>query len=73
MKTNGDKFLQYMFGWYAGAGHKSIDPKRAEHADINFADIYMEGWRDGKAAGRAASEAASKRFDYKPSIIRTME
>ena len=67
----GDKYLQYIFGWHAGAGRKGIDPKRAEHADLAFAAIYMEGWHAGQAASRAAAKAASERFGYHPSIIRT--
>ncbi len=70
--TANDKFLQYTFGWHHGAGRQGMDPKRAEHKDKAFAEIYLEGFEDGRIASRKASDYASRRFAYKPKIIRAL-
>ena len=72
MKTPGDNYPQYMFGWHHGAGRKGMDPKRAEHEDKEFATLYVEGYKDGQEAGRDTALRASERFNYKPSIIRAL-
>lgn len=72
MKSPGDNYLQYMFGWHHGAGRKGMDPNRERHEDKEFAALYVEGYRDGQNASREAAATASVRFGYKPSIIRAI-
>ena len=67
-----DLYLNYMFGFHAGAGVKTIDPKRANHAEATMRKAYNDGWLDGRKAGRKASKMASKRYRYTPSVLRTM-
>lgn len=70
MITPRDRFMNYMFGFYAGAGCKTIDKKRSEHTDESMRDAYGDGWRDGKNASRRAAEFAESFYGYKPSVIR---
>lgn len=70
--SNADNFLQFMFGWHHGAGRKGIDETRSKHKDQEFAALYLEGYQKGQEDSRKAALEASKRFDYKPSIIRAI-
>lgn len=54
--------FRYMRGWAAGAGIKSI-----EADDDN--DDFNRGWRDGRAAHRAATEAERVRLGAPPLLI----
>ena len=65
--------MQYMFAFFAAAGCKTIDPKRAEHADEEMRAAYSEGYKVGKAFQKLAQRQASLKYGYEPSIIRCAE
>ncbi len=59
------RVYQYMFGWYAGAGHRGYEAGRG--AD------YERGWNAGRSAGRAAADAECARLGVTLLIVHTAE
>jgi hypothetical protein len=49
-----------------------MNPKRAEHADKNFAADYVAGYNEGYKARLEMGRKAAERFGYTPSPIRLM-
>ena len=63
-KRPGARYHGYMKGWHDGAGVKAIRPELANDAD------YLEGYRDGRLAGREAARVAGERLGYKPLVLK---
>lgn len=63
--------MAYTKGWQSAAARQFMDLKFTEYKtrpDLNRA--YEEGCSDGRKASKAASEAATRIYDYKPTILR---
>lgn len=65
-----DLYYNHMFGFFAGAGCKTIDKNRAEHADESMRKAYADGWKAGKEAIKREHEVVQKLYGYTASIIR---
>ena len=62
-----------MFGFFAAAGCKAIDPKRSEHPIQDMRWAYSEGFEVGKAFQTLARKQASAKYGYTESILRLAE
>lgn len=71
--TPADRYHQYMWGWHSGAGVKTIDKARAEHADAEMRALYNEGWGYGRKVSANVAINVGLRFGYHPSVIRVAE
>lgn len=68
-------YMSYTTGWRDGASTQFIDEK-FEHngttattrSDLKAA--YIDGFTDGQKARKAAGQAATRIFGYKPTILR---
>jgi hypothetical protein len=64
-----NEYTYYMRGWSDGAGRKPIQQDHSEHATLGA--IYNEAYAAGQRAGREVAVSMSRRFNYKPAVIRT--
>lgn len=62
------KWMTYVRGWTHGAKVGPMDAETMAH--IEAAPIYEQGYRDGRAARNAASNAAAAEFGYEIEILR---
>jgi len=67
--TPRDNYLQYCAGWRDGAAIRAMDPKRCQHTDKGYADLYNRGYTDGQKARREASQIAALEFGYTETTI----
>lgn len=65
-----ERYMSYMFGWYDGAGRKSMRRQYDGHPREDLVSEYHRGYTEGQAAGRAAAMKAARRLRYKPTILR---
>ena len=65
-------FHSYMRGWRDGAGMKAIRKEFETHPDVSLKSAYEEGYSDGRDASSSASEYASRKYSYIPSILRAI-
>jgi hypothetical protein len=64
-------YMTYMEGWKDGAAARAYDSKFKEHTDPVIRETYEAAYTAGYEARGEASNAASERTGYKPSILRT--
>jgi hypothetical protein len=67
-----EAYMTWMVGWADGAAHRVIAERFEKHPKKEFRDLYAEAYEAGKAARNRAAKAATKRFGYKPSILRAL-
>jgi len=66
--TSFELFHSYMRGWRAGAGRKPKDSRYKGHPTLQ--DIYEKGFIAGINSAVQEEQAAAKRLNYSPSILR---
>lgn len=65
-------FHSYMRGWRDGAGMKAIRKEFETHSDVSIKSAYQDGYSDGRDSASSASEFASRKYSYIPSILRAI-
>lgn len=61
----------YLRGWRDGAAFRALDQELRKHPNEKFREAYERGYSEGRVALNAASEVASERYGYKPTMLRT--
>ena len=63
-----ERWYAYMRGWYDGAGVKAIREEMSEHPRTGV--DYLEGYRDGRAAGKKVAEEAAAHLGCRAIVLK---